>query len=52
MSRTTLFLSLVMLTLGSTVVQLQRVERPFWRPVLMGTQAMVAAEHPLEARAA
>jgi len=26
--------------------------RPFWRAVAMGTQAMIAAEHPLEARAA
>ncbi len=27
-------------------------DRPFWRPVVMGTQAMIAAEHPLEAMAA
>jgi gamma-glutamyltranspeptidase/glutathione hydrolase len=27
-------------------------ERPVWRPVIMGTQAMIAAEHPLEALAA
>ena len=27
-------------------------DRPFWRPVVMGTQAMIAAEHPLEALAA
>lgn len=27
-------------------------ERPVWRPVVMGTQAMIAAEHPLEAMAA
>jgi len=26
-------------------------DQPFWRPVLMGTHGMVAAEHPLEARA-
>ena len=26
-------------------------ERPFWRPVVMGTFGMVAAEHPLEAMA-
>ena len=26
-------------------------ERPFWRTVVMGTQGMVAAEHPLEALA-
>lgn len=24
-------------------------DRPFWRPVVMGTRGMVAAEHPLEA---
>jgi len=27
-------------------------ERPFWRTVVMGTNGMVAAEHPLECRAA
>jgi gamma-glutamyltranspeptidase/glutathione hydrolase len=27
----------------------QPSERPFWRPVVMGTFGMVAAEHPLEA---
>ena len=27
-------------------------DRPFWRPVVMGTEAMIAAEHPLEALAA
>jgi len=26
-------------------------DQPFWRPVIMGTNGMVAAEHPLEARA-
>ena len=26
-------------------------EQPFWRPVVMGTEAMVVAEHPLEALA-
>src|SRR5574341_1523892 len=26
--------------------------RPVWRPVIMGTHAMIAAEHPLEAMAA
>ena len=26
-------------------------DRPFWRPVVMGTFGMVAAEHPLEAMA-
>ena len=25
-------------------------DQPFWRPVVMGTNGMVAAEHPLEAR--
>ena len=25
-------------------------DQPFWRPVIMGTNGMVAAEHPLEAR--
>jgi gamma-glutamyltranspeptidase/glutathione hydrolase len=27
-------------------------DRPFWRTVVMGTKAMIAAEHPLEAQAA
>ena len=27
-------------------------DRPVWRPVIMGRQAMIAAEHPLEAMAA
>lgn len=27
-------------------------DRPFWRPVIMGSTGMVAAEHPLEAMAA
>ena len=27
-------------------------ERPFWRPVVMGTRGMVSAEHPLESQAA
>ena len=27
-------------------------DRPVWRPVVMGTEAMIAAEHPLEAHAA
>ena len=27
-------------------------DRPVWRPVILGTEAMVAAEHPLEALAA
>ena len=26
-------------------------DQPFWRPVVMGTNGRVAAEHPLEARA-
>jgi gamma-glutamyltranspeptidase/glutathione hydrolase len=29
-----------------------KADRPVWRPVVMGTQAMIAAEHPLEAMAA
>ena len=47
-----------LLTLGllpwavSALIAQPPSERPFWRPVVMGTQAMVAAEHPLEAMAA
>src|SRR5260370_27468707 len=29
----------------------QEVKGPFWRTLVMGTDGMVAAEHPLEARA-
>ena len=36
---------------GAVVAQAP-AERPFWRPVVMGTHGMVAAEHPLEAIAA
>jgi gamma-glutamyltranspeptidase/glutathione hydrolase len=42
-----------LLLLGQTTVHAQNpTERPFWRTVVMGTKAMIAAEHPLEARAA
>ncbi|MDA2937951.1 gamma-glutamyltransferase [Acidobacteria bacterium AH-259-A15] len=35
---------------GCILLQAQHPsERPFWRPVVMGTKGMVAAEHPLEA---
>ena len=30
----------------------QASDRPVWRPVVLGTEAMIAAEHPLEALAA
>jgi gamma-glutamyltranspeptidase/glutathione hydrolase len=33
---------------GSGLLAQQPAERPFWRPVVMGTFGMVAAEHPLE----
>ncbi len=37
----------------STAILSQSAEdRPVWRPVVMGTHGLVAAEHPLEARAA
>lgn len=53
MNRTALILAPVMVVLGSTVIHVQHAsDRPFWRTVVMGTKAMVAAEHPLEARAA
>jgi gamma-glutamyltranspeptidase/glutathione hydrolase len=41
------------LFLSTAVVHVQHPpDRPFWRPVVMGTKAMIAAEHPLEAMAA
>ena len=38
-------------TSGAILAQVPS-DRPFWRTVVMGTHAMVAAEHPLEALAA
>ncbi len=48
------FLTVAVLVLaGSSSARLQTPsDRPFWRTVVMGTHGMVAAEHPLEARAA
>ena len=40
-------------TLSNTWLQADEPkDRPFWRPVVMGKFGMVAAEHPLEAKAA
>ncbi|MEZ5354443.1 MAG: gamma-glutamyltransferase [Bryobacteraceae bacterium] len=36
----------------SAAAQTGTAERPFWRTVVMGTRGAVAAEHPMEARAA
>jgi len=41
-------LSFVWLSLATSATA---QDQPFWRPVVMGTSGMVAAEHPLEARA-
>jgi len=44
--------ALVLPFVGLSAVALQAqqpAEQPFWRPVVMGTFGMVAAEHPLEA---
>jgi len=49
--RRLLTLGLALLAISILVAQ-RPSERPFWRTVVMGTQAMVAAEHPLEAMAA
>ena len=47
------FLGLIALGAASATAQDPKpAERPFWRTVVMGTKAMVAAEHPLEAQAA
>ncbi|HXV59747.1 MAG TPA: gamma-glutamyltransferase, partial [Vicinamibacteria bacterium] len=48
MSTVRLLLTVVFAT---SLVTAASPERPFWRPVVMGTQGMVAAEHPLEAMA-
>lgn len=40
--------SAALLSAGPLAAQ-QPSERPYWRPVVMGTYGMVAAEHPLEA---
>lgn len=40
------------LLIAAPVVAQQPSDRPFWRTVVMGTNGMVAAEHPLECRAA
>ena len=46
-------LALFLLSFSALVAQPRRhSERPFWRPVVMSKEAMVAAEHPLEAMAA
>ena len=40
------------LPIAIPLTAVEPAERPFWRPVVMGTNGMVAAEHPLECRAA
>src|SRR5713226_4245130 len=42
---------LSLLLLFSVSLMAQDAQRPFWRTVLMGTNGMVAGEHPLEAMA-
>lgn len=50
-SRFAVAILLALLLLVLTEAQVP-TDQPFWRPVIMGTEAMIAAEHPLEARAA
>jgi len=53
MKTTVMLLSLLALEASAATAQdTNPAERPFWRTVVMGTKAMVAAEHPLEAQAA
>ena len=40
------------LIVSTAVLSRSAEERPVWRPVVMGANGLVAAEHPLEARAA
>ena len=53
MKRTLLIIMLGCMSMPTTPLMSQEEpsERPFWRPVVMGTHGMVAAEHPLEAMA-
>jgi len=53
MKRTLLIIMLGCISLPITPLMSQEEpsDRPFWRPVVMGTHGMVAAEHPLEAMA-
>lgn len=44
-----LTLSLPVLAAAQRPEAAEASDRPFWRPVVMGTMGMVAAEHPLEA---
>ena len=53
MMRPTVILAGAVALLPPPLVQAQAsADRPVWRPVIMGRQAMIAAEHPLEAMAA
>ena len=53
MKRTLLIIMLGCMSMPTTPLMSQEEpsERPFWRPGVMGTHGMVAAEHPLEAMA-
>jgi gamma-glutamyltranspeptidase/glutathione hydrolase len=52
MKHTTVLAAALALLLPAAARAQSPSERPFWRTVVMGTQAMIAAEHPLEALAA
>ena len=53
MNRRALLAAALFALLPPTAARAQApAERPFWRTVVMGTQAMIAAEHPMEALAA
>ena len=44
-------LAIALLSLSAFAQDPGEVQNPFWRTLVMGTHGMVAAEHPLEARA-
>ena len=50
MHRSPLILFALLLLLSNFINPTKAQNQPFWRPVVMGTSGMVAAEHPLEAR--
>src|SRR5580704_1026777 len=49
--RSGLFIAMSIITLGQEVLAQSGEGAPTWRPVVMGKNGMVAAEHPLQALA-
>jgi gamma-glutamyltranspeptidase/glutathione hydrolase len=49
MIKARIWIPFALLMISFTLLAQNPADRPFWRPVIMGTHGMVAAEHPLEA---